>query len=176
MSSIVIQMKAIRPGRLKVDLILQELQRQLQAEGQYIKGEYLKTTATWRHKPRFEVLTDTTAGNLAVLVGTDDDIYKYVDEGTRPHRIVPKSSNPYGRLFFQSGYVAKTTPGVVGSMAGGKFGNVVAATAVNHPGTKKRGFTPLIKNKTGPRFKRNMQDAMKRGADKAQAEMAKGSI
>jgi len=174
--ALVIQMKAIRPGRLNIETIMQEIEAQLQLEGKYIESEFEKTTATWTNRPAFETLTDTTGGNLAVLVGTDDPIYRYVDEGTRPHRIVPKSSNRSGRLFFQSGYVAKTSPGVIGSRAGGKFGNVVVARAVNHPGTKARGFSKQIEAKTRNRFKRNMQAAMKRGAEKAQADMAKGQV
>jgi len=173
--ALVIQMKAIRPGRLNVQTILKEIETQLQIEGRYIEGEFRKTTATWTNKPAFETLTDTTGGNLTVLVGTDNEIYKFVDEGTRPHRIVPKASNRSGRLFFQSGYVAKTTPGIIGSRAGGKFGNVVVARAVNHPGTQARGFTKQIEAKTRNRFKRNMQEAMRRGAEKAQAEMAKAT-
>ncbi len=172
----VIQTKVIKPGRLKVDKIRLEMLNENRKQGRYIKKQYEKTVETWEHKPKFEVLIGLSSTEATVLVGTDDEIYGYVDEGTRPHPIVPKASNPHQRLFFQEGYVAKTQPGVLGSQAGGKFGTLVVAKAVQHPGTKARGFTQMIQDKTRKRYQRDMLKAVQRGAEKAEAEMARGTV
>jgi hypothetical protein len=172
---VVIQTKTIKPGRLKVDTIRREVQAEMLKQGRHIESEYRKTTATWTHKPKFETVTDITSGDMTILVGTDDEVYGYVDEGTRPHVITPKANNPRGLLFFQEGYVAKTVPRVLGSRAGGRFGAVVAAKAVRHPGTEARGFTQMIQDKTRRRYQRDMLKAVQRGAKKAEAEMARGT-
>jgi hypothetical protein len=99
--------------------------------------EFQQTTRSWRHKPDFRIAKD---GDDRVTVGTDDEIYGYVDQGTRPHVIRPRR----GRfLRFQAGARAKTTPGSLSS-GGGGGGVTTFRRGVNHPGTKARGFSELI--------------------------------
>ena len=108
-------------------------------------ADYKRTTSSWSHRVTFEAMSDTQAdGSFSVMVGTDDRIYGYVDLGTRPHIILPKRARV---LAFQGGYRAKTSPGVLGSSGGGKFGATIFARAVRHPGTKARGFTRMIFDK-----------------------------
>jgi hypothetical protein len=172
----VIQTKTIKPGRLRIDAVRKEVQAEMLKQGKYIQAEYRRTVATWTHKPKFETVTDITGGDMTILVGTDDEIYLFVDEGTKAHPITPKANNPRGLLFFQEGYVAKTVPRVLGSRAGGRFGAVVAAKAVRHPGTEARGFSQMIQEKTRKRYQRDMLKAVQRGAKKAEAEMARGTV
>jgi hypothetical protein len=99
--------------------------------------EFQQTTRSWRHKPDFRIAKD---GDDRVTVGTDDEVYGYVDQGTRPHVIRPRR----GRfLRFQAGARAKTTPGSLSS-GGGGGGTTTFRRGVNHPGTKARGFSELI--------------------------------
>lgn len=98
---------------------------------------YESCTATWDHQPTFEIV-EVADG---VIVGTDDPIFQYVDEGTDPHPIVAK---PGKTLRFRGGYSAKTTPGQLGSGGGGASGGVVYRQRVNHPGTQARNFTALV--------------------------------
>jgi hypothetical protein len=99
--------------------------------------EFQQTTRSWRHKPTFRIAKD---GDDRVTVGTDDEVYGYVDQGTRPHVIRPRR----GRfLRFQAGARAKTTPGSLSS-GGGGGGVTTFRRGVNHPGTKARGFSELI--------------------------------
>lgn len=102
--------------------------------------DFQKTTATWDHQPDFEIKKHADG----YLIGTRDDIYGYVDKGTRPHIIVVKNAK---RLRFQSGYRAKTRPGYIGSQGGGASGDVVFKRSVNHPGSTGRGFSVLIRKK-----------------------------
>lgn len=104
--------------------------------------EYRRTTTTWHHKPNFQTLTEVRGGDLFQITGTDDEIYRYVDLGTRPHYILPRVSG--NKLRFQTGYNAKTRPNSLTSYRGGKFGPVRFADAVLHPGTPPRNFTKLI--------------------------------
>lgn len=98
---------------------------------------YESCVATWNHKPTFEQTT-TKDG---IIVGTEDEIFGYVDEGTRPHVITIKN----GRVLrFRTGYTAKTTPGKIGSGAGGPSGGFAYAKSVNHPGFKGRDFTGKV--------------------------------
>lgn len=107
-----------------------------------------RTVQTWRRRPRFEVVQDVGPDRLSLLAGTDDEVYRYVDEGTRPHIIEPKGAGY--PLRFQSMYQAKTIPGVIGSQAGGPSGPYVSAMRVRHPGTRARRFTQAIFKEVEP--------------------------
>ena len=134
------------------------------AEREAIK-RYQSTTSTWSRKPRFESTTEYTATTASVLVGTDSDIYGFVDKGTGlwgPKRskypIVPKG--PGYPLKFRSGYKAKTAVGVLGSGGGGSFGPFVRAWAVMHPGIKTRGFTAMIYKEIGAMIQKRTMDLL----------------
>jgi hypothetical protein len=162
----VILTKQIRPKKLKIDEVRLQLLNAIRAEGRAILKEYGKTVATWRRKPKFEQLIGLDKQQATVLVGTDSEIYKYVDEGTRPHRIVPRRAR---YLRFQVGYRAKTVPNVIGSTAGGKFGPIVYRKAVQHPGFPGRNFTKIIQHRRKKPFRDAMLKAAQKGVAKANA-------
>lgn len=157
--------KVIKPSRLKDDAMRLELLNAMRRMGTKIKADFESTTATWSHKPRFEVMVSLTQPGPTVVVDTNDEIYRYVAEGTKPHVIRPRT--PGGRLAFPGTYRAKTTPGVIGSQAGGGSGETRFARVVNHPGTEARNFHKLIAKKWQPKFKREMEDAMRTVAAKS---------
>ncbi len=99
------------------------------------------TVKTWNHKVEFEVVEDRSGGDYALTAGTDDKIYGYVNDGTKPHVIRPKKSR---FLRFQGGYTAKTRVGIIGSRPGGASGDSVTAQKVNHPGFPGRNFITVI--------------------------------
>jgi hypothetical protein len=156
--------KAIKPAKLKVDAIRLELLNALRKEGRVQLKDFEKTVATWDHGVEFEMLISLSGGGPQLLVGTDDAIYGYVNEGTKPHIIRPVNAP---RLAFQGQYTPKTVPGVIGSKSGGSSGDMVYANSVQHPGTQARDFDEIIQKKNQRRFKRAMQDAMTKGAEKA---------
>lgn len=165
-----IVVKQIHPKKLKVDAMRVALLNPTRDFGKEMKKEFEKTTKTWKHKPKFEILRSIPfsieSGKVEVAVMTDDEIYGYVDQGTKPHIIRPKKRG--GRLYFKWGgpgsYKAKTVPGVIGSRAGGATGSMVAFPYVMHPGTEERGFDKIIAKYMQPRFKKKLQEAMKRAA------------
>lgn len=150
--------KSFRQLADKVARQLNTLERD--AEG--IKADFEATTATWKHKPEFVIKFQPwpTAGAISAVVYTDDEIYGYVDRGTKPHPIAAKYA-PY--LRFQVGYHAKTTPNTIGSHGGGKFGPWRMPKEVQHPGTEARNFSQIIQEKWQKRLPEDMQEAVRRG-------------
>lgn len=100
-------------------------------------ADFKKTTATWDHTVDFEAVPVPTG----YVIGTEDEVYGYVDAGTKPHIIAPHGK----ALVFQGGYTAKTAVRVIGSTSGGASGAVIIRRkAVRHPGTKARAFSETI--------------------------------
>lgn len=128
--------------------------------GRAMLRDYRKTVQTWTKKPRFRKEAKVTRSFLKVTAGTDNEIYAYVDKGTRRHIIRPKPSNKKGLLFFRSGYRAKTRRGFIGSTAGGSFGKVVVARKVDHPGSEGRHFSVTIQEKRRPWFLKLSKELM----------------
>lgn len=150
--------KTIKPSRLKDDAMRLELLNAMRRMGTKIKQDFEQTTATWEHKPKFETLVSLSQPGPTVVVDTNDEIYRYVAEGTKPHAIRPKRAR---MLAFPGTYRAKTTPGVIGSQAGGGSGETRYASAVAHPGTKAREFHKLIAKKWQKSFRNEIHAVMK---------------
>jgi len=134
--------------------------KEMQKVGAEIVKDFESTVATWSKKPDFK-FTSSSAQNtpsLTINIETDDPIYGYVDEGTKPHIIAPVKAK---RLFFAVGGTAKTQPNVIGSSAGSKGTSPVVALVVNHPGTKARNFTKKIESKWRGEFGKRMLAVMK---------------
>lgn len=130
------------------------IRAQSQRSAADLLADHEKTVSTWEHKPRFTV----KVSQVEVEVRTDDQIWRYVDQGTKPHVIRPK--RPGGVLRFQSGYSAKTRPGSIISGNGGASGPIVTAHEVHHPGTKARGFSRRLRAKWKEKYPRDMQRAI----------------
>lgn len=136
-------LKPIKPkGKLfdipPIEAAVREAMREVAEEG---KDLYESSVSTWTKKPAFTI-TETKDG---AVIGTDDEIFGFVDEGTKPHLIMPRKGT---RLKFSGGYTAKSSPGQLKSGGGGVSGGVVFAKVVHHPGTESRNFTRLVQEKT----------------------------
>lgn len=146
--------KPIEPKAFKVKPFTDELKDALKIVENGMLKDYQAGVKTWSHKPKFDVETKINPnGGASIAVDTDDRIYTYVHEGTRPHIIKPRKAKA---LRFQNTYTAKTIPGVIQSRAGGKSGSVVYRQIVKHPGFKGRFFSKPIKKKWGPLFSRQI--------------------
>ena len=155
-----ILIKTINPGKFNQKGMRDALTAETQAISKDILLDFELTTATWKHQPKFERLVQVGPDKVEILVGTDDEIYGYVDKGTKPHVIRPKRKG--GVLAFPSGYNAKTVPNIPSSFKGGSFGTIIFAGAVKHPGTKARNFDKVIRKSWLPKMKRRMEAAMRR--------------
>jgi len=115
------------------------------------------TVRTWKHKPAFDVTITKQGEDYSVTAGTDDVIYGYVNDGTKPHPIKPKRSK---YLRFSSGYKAKTRVGIIGSVEGGSFGEDVFSRGVMHPGFIGRDFTKKIQQRRQVTAKQEISQAI----------------
>lgn len=118
------------------------------------RGDLEKTTATWKHKVGF-VIAPIADG---FQVSTSDEVWKYVDEGTRPHVIVPRRAKV---LVFGPGSRPKTAVRVIGSTGGSAGGAPVVAHRVNHPGTEARAFTETVQEKWDDELPKRIDAALK---------------
>ena len=134
--------------------------------------EFKKVVTDWDHKPGFAARKYVNKGAIEVAVyptGTNKKIWRYVSEGTPPHVIRPKHAKT---LRFQWGgpgsYKPKTTTapswGGPGTVSGGK---TVYRQEVHHPGTEARNFERYIADQYLPKFRKEIENAMRRGARRA---------
>ena len=54
---------------------------------------FTDATKDWKHKPTFVGTAKITNKNVAIIIQTDDKIFKFVDEGTKAHIIKPIAPN-----------------------------------------------------------------------------------
>jgi len=103
--------------------------------------DFESTSSTWDHQPVYTV----KAQKDGRLVGTKDQIWGWLDKGTKAHDIYPRNAR---MLRFPGGpYSAKTRPGFIGSQTGGASGAIIFRRFVHHPGTKPRGWSTIIAKK-----------------------------
>lgn len=117
--------------------------------------DYRVTHQTWKTNPQFRIERKAA---FEWHIFTDNAIYGYVNEGTRPHEIRPK--NPAGLLAFQTGYTAKTVPRVIMSRQGGASGPTVTAKVVQHPGFPGREFDEVIGEKWDREWPKQVETAL----------------
>lgn len=162
--------KAIRPSKLKEKGLRLELLNAMRKAGTTIKKDFEKTTETWEKKPEFELVISLRKPGPAILVDTDNEIYRYVNDGTKPHPIfagIFTGKSKKRVLSFPSQFTPKTKVRQLRSFRGFKGGPNVQRPFVQHPGTEARRFDEVIRKKRTPWFKRRMERAMRRAARKS---------
>lgn len=123
------------------------------------KRDFEATVSTWDNKPEFVI--DVRPRSYAII--TDDEVYGFVDKGTKPHKI---PVGELGFLAFRGSYQAKTSPRVIQSRSGGASGSYVYTTkTIDHPGTEAREFTKTINNKWQGQVANRMRQALKGGLE-----------
>lgn len=161
-------LKQIKAARFKDDGIKRAVRAAIERSVSRLLKDFESTVETWEHKPKFR--RDTSYADPEgpfVMVSTDDKVYAYVNNGTKPHEIwagayTGKSDKRV--LAFPSAFQAKTEPRVIGSGPGMKGDVDTFRAHVHHPGTEAREFTRLIEEKWSPWFKKQMEQAMREGA------------
>ncbi len=154
----------IMPKQLKEDAIRLELLNAMRKFGTKIKKEFDRTTATWKTKVKFNKKISLRDGTT-VEVFTDNQIYNWVNDGTKGPYPIPKPGNKNAKpLAFPGIFRPKTTRHVIGSTAGFKGGGTVVVKSVEHPGIKAREFDKKIMEIMKPTFEKAMEKAMKRAA------------
>ena len=155
-------MTSVRVKRIKPDPKTKHLEGMAQfnkeqqlLEAERIQTDYEKTVKTWKRDVDFDI--DET--RFGANVGTDDEVYGYVDKGTKPHVIRPKKAKV---LAFRTGGRPKTRPRTITSYEG-KPGSppTLFRPEVQHPGTEARDFTKTIQKRSEKRFAREYRKALR---------------
>lgn len=153
--------------------IVEEVKQTMERETKPMLIEYHeRITNEWDgEKPVFKARKVVNKDAIAVYVwatgGKGKDKWKWLTEGTKPHKIRPKK--PGGVLAFPSGYTPRTRPGAGGQYKGpGKSsGDTVFAKEVDHPGNKPRPFPKVIARWAKPKFVKQINNAIRRGIRRA---------
>ena len=127
-----------------------------------------RVVANWAHKPAFKARKSVSRGGIIVYVYPSGENAKYwiwTSRGTKPHKIRPRRAKV---LAFPSVYIPKTTPrGPSYGGPGTSSGPTRFAQEVDHPGTKARHFEEAWARWARTWYKREIDNAMRRGARRA---------
>lgn len=126
-----------------------------------------RTVANWKHKPGFAARKYVTRQAIRVCVyptGENKKYWIWTSRGTKPHPIEPKKK-PI--LAFPSIYIPKTSIGPTYGGPGTSKGPTIFAMHVDHPGTWPRHFEEAWAIWARDWFRREMENAMRRGARRA---------
>ena len=154
-----VQMKAIWPAELKLGPVRLEALNAMRKMGTPIRRDFARTTNTWKNKPKFEQSISLKAPGPTLTVWTDNEIYGYVNDGTKGRWIEAKKA-PY--LMFKRTFIPKTLPGALSSVPGGSFPPWAKMKKVWNPGIRPRKFDKTIKDKWQPKFTVAMNAAIKK--------------
>jgi hypothetical protein len=144
-SEIKVGFNRIIPDELKQGVERLFVLNALRKIGVELKADFKLTTATWDRKPTFNTKIGMPNTGAYVEVGTDNEIYGMINDGTAPGVILPTSPNVIA-LQMPRTYTSKSLPGVLQARPGGASGGVKYARAVWHPGITPRRFDVTIAN------------------------------
>ena len=151
--------KSIIPGLMRYKDMTAVLQAHSFKAGEGMYKDFQETVKSWKHKVVFK---KALISFTSIEITTTDEIYGYVDQGTKPHVIRPK--RPGGMLAFASAFSPKTKPRVLSSGAGHVGPVDTFRQEVQHPGTEAREFVDAIFEKWEPAYRKEMEKAMKDAA------------
>lgn len=139
--------KEIKPKRFDDKAFARAIEQAAKRTANEIEADYRETTKGWKTKVAFKkILNVSGRGAVEIFVGTDNKIYRYVDQGTEPHLILPKKKSI---LRWESN------------------GRPVFSSHAFHPGFKGYKHTQRIAKVWQPKFRQRMEEAMREGAKKS---------
>jgi hypothetical protein len=144
-SEIKVGFNRIIPDELKQGVERLFVLNALRKIGVALKADFRLTTATWKRKPVFNTKMGMPNTGAYVEVGTDDEIYGMINDGTPAGVILPTAPNVVA-LKMPRTYIAKSLPGVLQARVGGERDGYMYARAVWHPGITPRRFDVTIAN------------------------------
>lgn len=139
--------------------IEKEISFALSREGARFLQLYLATVANWKTKPQFEMDVDIEHDQASVTVGTNNDIYRFLHDGTKERWALMSDD-----------FEPKTHPRILGVGPGqgsvilrgrSQFGQRAA-----QPGIKAREWTQEIIKREEKNFQKNMQAAIDKAVGK----------
>jgi hypothetical protein len=128
---------------------------------------FTRITDLWEHKVDFQARKTVRPEGITLYVyptGPNKKLWLWTSRGTKPHIIKPKAAGY--PLQFRTDYKPRTRPGYRYRGPGKAVGPWVSAYEVHHPGTKPREFEKHIRRFYQPKFRKEMENALRRGARK----------
>lgn len=127
----------------------------LDAAAQAVFADLQKPAASWKTRVAFNIKR-LAAGRE---ISTANEIYGYVNSGTRPHIIRAKRS----RYLAFGPSSPKTSPGSLDSGAGSRGPADTFRQQVRHPGSAARGFDKVAAKNAAKTFPESMRKAIAEG-------------
>lgn len=81
--------RTIAPSLIDPNLFQEAFEKAAREMEKDVKGAFIDATSGWKNKPVWRGYVRLTADNIYISVGTTDQIFKFVDEGTVAHIIRP---------------------------------------------------------------------------------------
>lgn len=150
-----ITIRAIKPATaFKSSVFREELLAAAKEIEKQAMEDFKRTTATWKHKPKFSAKIDSGAsvGGVRIQIATDDPAYNYIDKGTKV-RYATMSND----------WKSKTEPDVIQSFPG-QGRKLFVNKKYPRPGIKARNFTKIISKTTKAELARVTKNALARAA------------
>jgi hypothetical protein len=148
--------------------IAKEVERSMESTVKPRILEYAeKIVANWEHMPQFKARKSVGKEILLYVYPTGPNAVYWIwtSRGTKAHKITPKKASV---LAFPTGYAPKTSPrGPSYGGPGKATGPTVFAVEVDHPGTRPRHFEEAWARWAKTWFRREIENAMRRGARRA---------
>jgi hypothetical protein len=144
---------------LHIDRRVTEIESTITDTLKLSKIQYEHTTSTWAHKPKFTISHFRRTGNsISRDIYTKDEVYGYLDDGTRGHMVRPRRAR---RLRFQPNYTTKTQRWWLGSRIGGSYGPFAYSRGHYVRGIQAREYTKIIADLREPWFAEQVFRLMK---------------
>jgi hypothetical protein len=119
----------ILPKPLKVEIFDREFEKAARHAEEAIKRNFDDAVKMWRRPPVFRGYVRLSGNKIYISVGTTDEIFGFVDQGTKPHIIKPVNAK---MLHWKD-----------------ESGEDHFAKEVHHPGFKGRHITDQIEKEWG---------------------------
>jgi len=133
--------------------IIDKINKNVAKQQKIFARDVKKATAAWKTPLELELDDD----NGSVTISTDDDRYKWVDEGTKPHEIRPVRAKV---LRFTSGSGVRSEIARRKAKGARRDVGVTYATSVSHPGIRPRSITERVMASRRPRILSSVDDAI----------------
>jgi len=161
----VIRVNVITPVPIREDFFYTAIEKALKDTQNRLRKDFERTVSTWSRAVDFEDDLHVRKGDpeASTIVYTEDEIYGYVNNGTRPHQIWAgfyTGRSDKTALAFPSLFVPKTRPGSLRSRPGMRGGDTVYRPFVHHPGTEAREFDEQIKDKEEKWVAKRLEQAL----------------
>lgn len=149
--------KAKKKGTLKEASIRKVLRAEAFSIAADMMLDLAVATAYWKRDVKFKRVVEVRQDTITIMVGSDDEIYGYVNEGTEAHIILPVN---YPMLHFKGTFQAKSIPGVLTSRPGSYGGKDIWSKGVIHPGIEPRNFDQALVDKWQSKFNKRIENAL----------------